>query len=367
LTNGAAENLRLLQDKNSGVAAGIVAGGVSDGALSPDLRSLGRVNYQPFWVFYRSVDIWPDLTSLKGKRIAVGPVGSDNQIVAEKLFELSGFNQETKVLPVGGQAAVKALAEGQVDAAFIAGVPDAPNVRVVLRDPTIRLMNFPRADALSRIFPFLVHLVLPAGTIDFADNIPSTDVNLIGTTNAVLVRKDLHPQIAYLLTQALMEVHGDAGLLKSVSEFPAQRDPEYPMADTARDFYRNGPTFLNRYLPFWVINYMQRATALLVAATAVVLPIFGFMPRLYAWFREQSLRKLYRRLRDVEDALQQELSVHQVKALQRDLEKIDQAASVVPMRDSDLFFVFRHHLDQTRARLASRLVETRDEITKIAS
>jgi hypothetical protein len=69
----------------------------------------------------------------------------------------------------------------------------------------------------------------------------------------------------------------------------------------------------------------------------------------------------------VEDALQQELSVHQVKALQRDLEKIDQAASVVPMRDSDLFFVFRQHLDQTRARLASRLVETRDEITKIAS
>src|SRR6516162_5138611 len=47
LTNGAAENLRLLQDKNSGVAAGIVAGGVSDAALSPDLRSLGRVNYQP--------------------------------------------------------------------------------------------------------------------------------------------------------------------------------------------------------------------------------------------------------------------------------------------------------------------------------
>ena len=45
LTNGAAENLRLLQDKNSGVAAGIVAGGVSDAALSPDLRSLGRVNY----------------------------------------------------------------------------------------------------------------------------------------------------------------------------------------------------------------------------------------------------------------------------------------------------------------------------------
>lgn len=367
LTNGAAENLQLLQDGNSGVAAGVVAGGISDAALSPDLRSLGRVNYQPFWVFYRSEDIWPDLTSLKGKRIAVGPVGSDNQIVAQKLFELSGFSQETKVISLAVQATVKALAEGQVDAVFIAGDPHAPNIQTLLRHPGIRLMNFPRADALSRIFPFLVHLILPAGAIDFADNIPPAEINLVGTTNAVLVRSDLHPQIVYLLTQALMEVHGDAGLFKSVGEFPAQRDPEYPMADTARDFYRNGPTFLNRYLPFWVVNYMQRGAAMLVAATALVVPIFGFMPRLYTWFREQSLRKLYRRLRDVEDALQQELSFHQVEALQDDLEKIDQAASVVPMRDSDLFFVFRQHLDRTRSRLASRLGETRDKLAKIAS
>ena len=46
-------------------------------------------------------------------------------------------------------------------------------------------------------------------------------INMVGTTNAVLVRNDLRPQIVYLLTQALMEVHGDAGLFKSVGEFPA--------------------------------------------------------------------------------------------------------------------------------------------------
>ena len=181
------------------------------------------------------------------------------------------------------------------------------------------------------------------------------------------MRNDLHPQIVYLLTQALMEVHGDAGPFKSAGEFPAQRDPEYPMADAARDFYRNGPTVLNRYLPFWIVNYMQRAVALLVAATAILVPILGFMPRLFIWFREQSLRKLYRRLRDVEEALQREVSVHQAEALLNDLEEIDRAASVVPMRDSDLFFVFRQHLDRTRSRLNSRLVETRDTRAKIAS
>ena len=204
-TNGTAENARLLQDKNSGVVVGIVAGGVSDAARSPDLRSLGRINYRPFWVFYRSADIWPDLPSLKGKRIAVGLVDSDSQIVAERLFQLSGFGQETEVRSLGGEAAIKALDDGQVDAVLIAGAPNAPNIRKLLRDPNVRLMNFPRADALVRIFPFLDHLVLPAGAIDFANNVPSTDVNLIGTTNAILVRDDLHPQIVYLLTQALTQ------------------------------------------------------------------------------------------------------------------------------------------------------------------
>ncbi len=365
-TNGAIENLLLLQKKNSGVEVAVVAGGVSDTALSPDLRSLGRVNYQPFWVFYRSADIWPDLLCLKGKRIVVGPAGSDNRVVAEKLFELSGFGQETEMVSLVGQAAVKALADGQVDAVFIAGTPNAPNIETLLRDPNVRLMNFPRADALSRIFPFLVHLVLPAGAIDFAKNIPPADVNLIGTTNAILVRNDLHPQIVYLLAQALMQVHDNAGLFKTAGEFPTQRDPEYPMADTARDLYRNGPTFLNRYLPFWVANYMQRAAAV-VATIALVLPIFSFTPRLYTWLREQRLRELYRRLRVIEEALQQEPSLDQAEVLQKDLEEIDRAAGVVPMRDSDLFFVFRQHFDQTRAHVVTCLAETRELMSKIAS
>jgi len=46
LTNGAVENLALLNDPHSGVTAGIVQGGISDGTQSPDLLSLGRINYQ---------------------------------------------------------------------------------------------------------------------------------------------------------------------------------------------------------------------------------------------------------------------------------------------------------------------------------
>ena len=51
LTNGAVENIGLLNDPASGIKAGIAQGGISDGEKSPDLRSLGRINYQVYWIF----------------------------------------------------------------------------------------------------------------------------------------------------------------------------------------------------------------------------------------------------------------------------------------------------------------------------
>jgi TRAP transporter TAXI family solute receptor len=367
LTDGTGENLRLLQEKNANVQVGLVGGGAANAALAPDLLSLGRINYQPLWVFYRSAEVWPDLPSLKGARIAAGPVGSDTRLITEKLLGISDIKDDTDVLsPLAGQPAAEALAERKVDALFVSAAADSPIIQGLLRNPVIRLMNFPRAEALTRIYPFLVRLVLPEGAIDFADDIPRADVNLIGTTNAILVRKDLHPQIVYLLAQALMEVHGNAGLFEQAGEFPTQTDPEYPMAESALDFYKRGPGLLNRYLPLWVANYAQRAIAILIAAIAIVLPVFSYTPRLYMWFAQRRLRKLYRRLRVVERALQTELTVSQAEALQSDLADIDQAASVVPMRDSDLFFIFRHHLDQTRSRLGSRVVEARKQTAKIA-
>ena len=102
----------------------------------------------------------------------------------------------------------------------------------------------------------------------------------------------------------------------------------------------------------------------LIATLAIVLPVFSFAPRLYIWSIQSHLRKLYRRLRVVENALQWELTVPQAEALQSELADIDRAASAVPMRNSDLYFIFRYHLDQTRSRLASRLAEAQKQKPK---
>jgi TRAP-type uncharacterized transport system substrate-binding protein len=76
LTKGAVENLKLLDDPKSGVTEGVLQGGISDRTQSPDLLSLGRINYQIYWVFSNASANLEDLRQLKGKRVALGPQGS---------------------------------------------------------------------------------------------------------------------------------------------------------------------------------------------------------------------------------------------------------------------------------------------------
>jgi hypothetical protein len=149
----------------------------------------------------------------------------------------------------------------------------------------------------------------------------------------------------------MKEEHDAAGFFQRAGEFPTSVDPEYPMSQIAIDYYRNGPSLLPKYLPFWMTIYAQRAIAFVVASLAIIFPVFGFAPRAYAWLVQVRLRRLYRRLRVVENAIQAGLTAPQVESLQNELSELDRATSVVPMRNSDLYFMFRYHLDRTRARL----------------
>ena len=105
--------------------------------------------------------------------------------------------------------------------------------------------------------------------------------------------------------------------------------------------------------------YAQRSIAFLVAALAIVFPAFGFAPRLYEWFVRQRFRRLYQRLRAIENTLQERLTPTNAEALKAELDDIDRATITVPMHHSDLYFMLRYHLDRTR----SHLTEVSRDIT----
>jgi TRAP-type uncharacterized transport system substrate-binding protein len=357
-TDGTVENLRLLQDENSGVQIAFVQGGVSDSNHAPRLESLGRVDYLVFFIFCRAGEAVTDLTQFKGKHIAIGPVGSGTRIVAEKVLRASGVTAEnTTFLPLAGRSAVDALDAGQADVLFLGNVLDAPLIQALMRDPGVQLLSLPRAKALARRFSFLSRLELPTGVVDLEKNIPPTDVSLIATTYSVLVRDDIHGEIVGLLARALQDIHNKPGVFQQFGDFPTQSDPEFPMSESALDFYKNGPAFLQRYLPFWIANSVRRFLAVLVTVLAIALPVFSYAPKLYLLLLRRHIMKLYRDLRNLESGLQSSPGRDELARRFEALKNIDRAAAVLPMRHSDLFFDLKMRIEMVRQRLDAAVVE----------
>jgi len=357
-TSGAGENVKLLQDPESGVQIALVLGGISDGKHAPGLLSLGTVGNSPYWIFYSSNEPFDRLSQLKGKRIAAGPVGSGSRLSAEQILGKAGVNSENVTfLPFAASNAVEALNDSKVDAVWILGAPDAPAISSLLRNPSVRLMSFPRAEAFTRIFPDLVRLVLPQGVIDIDLDIPPYDVTLIGTTAKVLVRDDLHPQIVQLLLQAMVEVHGGSNIFQRSGEFPNGTDPKYPVALAATDFYKTGPSLMQRYLPLWLSVHAQRAIAVLVAAIAIGLPLSRLTPVIYQWIMRRRLIYWYGKLKALESSFEGDPSgKHLPQAQIEQLERIEDAVSHIslPLNFTDQLYNLRSHIDIVRRKITSR-------------
>ena len=354
-TAGAAENIKLLQDPNSDVEIALVVGGVSDGKHAPGLLSLGTIFNQPFWIFYSSNEPFDRLSQLKGKRIAVGPMGSGTRLSAEHILGKGGVNSETAtLLPFAGTAAVEAMNDGKVDAVWIISAPDATAVQSLLQNPNVRLMSFPIAEAFTIIFPDLVRLVLPRAVIDIDRNIPPNDVPLIGTTAKVLVRGDLHPEIVQLLLQTMVEVHGGRQIFQRSGEFPNSTDTEYPVAPAAIDFYKNGPSFMQRHVPLWLSVHAQRAIAVLVAAIALGLPTARLLPMAYNWITRRRLFYWYAQLKALEASFDGPMN-QQLSDKQAEIERIEQAVSHIsfPLTFSDQLYNLRSHIEIVRRKIAS--------------
>ena len=357
-TDGAVENLKLLNDPASGIQIGFMQGGVANSKQAPELLSLGRIDHQVFWLFYPTGETLNDLTQLKGKRIALGPLGSGTRAVTEKILSISGVTSETAtLLTLSAQSAVNALNDGTIDALFLTFSPNSPILHSLLKGPQYQPMSFTDAEALTRIFPFLVRLVMPRGVIDYERKIPATDVIIIATTNVVLVRKELHPAVIDLLVQTMLEAHNEPGLFQKVGDFPTQTDPEFPVALSARDFYKNGPSFLNRYLPFWMTNYAQRTIAVLAAVTAIMLPLFHYLPLLYKWNMRRRLLYWYDRLKSLEASIDAHPSDRHLAEKQAEVEQIDDAVSRIrfPLALADQLYTLRSHIDIVRRRLTPRV------------
>ena len=143
-TAGEIDNLKPIEDENSGVDAAFLFSGITDSTKSPELMSLGRISFNPIWVFYHGTETLDRLSQLKGKRIGMTTVP-----VAAQILAANGVKADnTTLLNRLGPAAAKALKDGEVDVILTLGELNNSYIQSLLRDPTVRLMNLTQAEAL---------------------------------------------------------------------------------------------------------------------------------------------------------------------------------------------------------------------------
>jgi hypothetical protein len=228
-------------------------------------------------------------------------------------------------------------------------------VQELARAPDIKLAGFPRADAYVALNPYLSKFILPRGVADLAADRPPQDTPLIASKASLAVRKDLHPAIQYLLLRAAVEVHSGPGMFQRAGEFPAPEAIDLPISEQARNFYRSGPTYLQRTLPFWLAELVQRLLILIVPLIGIVYPLWSLAPRIYSWTQRRRLYPLHRELKRLEQQVRAG-SAGPVAAMKAQLDALDARTFELqlPPGLSDSLYTLRGRIDALRQALAGR-------------
>jgi TRAP transporter TAXI family solute receptor len=353
-SRGSVENLERLKDEKSGVTIAFVQGGIAKEGDDADLMGLASLYYEPMWVFYRASGELDHVSRLRGRRIAIGPEGSGTRPLALQMLALAGVDgSNSRFFDYGANRATEALLRGEIDAAMMIADTDSPQVVRLLHERSVRLMSFAQAEALTRHLPFLSHVVLPEGGVDFAANLPRRDVHLVAPTANLVVRDDIHPALITLLMGAATEIHGSSGLLRRAGDFPSAKGVDFAMSEDAERYLKSGPPFLQRHLPFWFAVLIDRMVVMLVPVLAILIPLVRFTPTIYAWRIKSRIYRWYGKLKVLEVDMETAKSAGEVRALVGRLDEIEQSVAHIPtpLAFSEYLYNLRSHIELVRARL----------------
>ncbi|MEO1248221.1 MAG: TAXI family TRAP transporter solute-binding subunit [Pseudomonadota bacterium] len=355
-TAGSIENLSLLRDEESPVQIALVQGGTSGPEGHEEqapLSSLGSLFSEPLWIFYRGEQALRRLDDLEALRVAIGPEGSGTRSLAIRLFADVGLVDLPGWLELSGREGAEALIAGEIDAAFYVASPDAPVIATLTAEPGIRLMDLVRAEGLAQRHRFMTLVTVHRGALNLQTDMPPFDTTLPAPTANLVAKDSLHPTLVSLFMQAAAEVHGLTGPFHEAGTYPSASHLEFPLRTEARRFLERGPPFLQRFLPFWVADFIDRAVVLLIPLIALALPLFRIFPPFYAWRMRSRVNRWYKEVEAAEDTYRANPTAEAKQATQKRLQEIDQAALdvEVPLTYAHTVYRLRQHIALVTERL----------------
>jgi TRAP-type uncharacterized transport system substrate-binding protein len=302
----AIEHFDVLRDATSPVQAALTTFGFTQPSDAATLYSLGGISDTAIFLFYKNAEPITRFAQFRGKRLSIGmPRTALRTLMLDVLKATGALDDSIHLSDLDYREAIDALIAGEIDVAMVATQIDDSLLQRALGAPGIQLMNVAQAEAIAKTVPGLKHVVLWRGLISLDRDIPDSDIDLLALRNRLLVRKDLHPALQYLLLEAMREVHGAPGPFNRLGEFPAEQPNDLPLSPTAQAFYRSGQTFWQRYTSFWLTSLLNRIVFFVIPIVAMLIPVIGFAPRFYRWLYVRRIDQLHRALGNLERELAQ--------------------------------------------------------------
>lgn len=362
-TEGSSDNLELLRTGRADL--GFVQGGSADIGYDDEesIVSLGSLFVEPLWLFYREdsaqrlnqTTTVASLPDLRDWRVNVGTAGSGVPRLFGTLLDVNRVErQQLRLSELAQTPATVAFLEGDLDAVVFASAPESLMVQMLLQSPGIRLMDFAQSEAYSRRFGYLTPVVMPQGVVELSKNIPERDMRLVASTTSLLASAKTHPAILQLFAQTATSLHGGASWFNRAREYPSLEHSEVPLSPEAVRAIKNGPPFLQRYLPFWLANLIERMWLAMGLIIALALPLSRIIPPLYTFRIRSRVFRWYAELRDIEqrhetaaaDGVSEQQLLDELAEMEAKVEKV-----VMPLAFTDELYALRNNIALVRNKL----------------
>lgn len=169
------------------------------------IAALARIHTNYTQVIVRKAAGIKDVAGMRGKRISTGSPKSGTEVIANRMLKAAGLDPATDVSAqkLDLTKTVDGVKDGSIDAFFWSGGLPTPGITDLLTttgDKVGFLDVTPLLPELQKINP-----VYETGTIPAAAYKTPADVPTVIVPNYLLVRDDLDPNVACVLTRALFD------------------------------------------------------------------------------------------------------------------------------------------------------------------
>lgn len=355
-SSGSVENLALLNNADEDVQLAFVQSGIPQRNSDTTLYGLGSLYLEPVWVFIRNGEDSGHLSHLTGMTVGIGENGSGTQNIALQLLEDNGLLNAINVVNTGGNDALIKLKNQQIDALITVGSHRSSTVRSLLIDSEFSVMSFSRSEAYALRYGHLSRVSLPEGSIDLANNSPDRNIELIAPAATLISRESLHPAISDLIMQISNEIFSSGELYDGDRAFPSKDLMDYPLSSEAERFYKSGPPFLQRYLPFWAATLVDRLKVLLLPMLALLLPLSKILPPTYRWTVRKKIYQWYEELQLIDQSSYEIDTEENLEHCLANLDKIEHEVREVevPLGYAHELYELRQHIDLLARQIALR-------------